>query len=760
MKDFAGTNTDTLLHASQVSMQFSIADIVNKKYTISGAGIRKGKLNVLTDASGAGNYGTGILTGTTDSENSFVLNLDRITLDNVEVAYNNLAASINISSLIEKGKLSTRISKGSMMLHIETDAVITRYEHKGFTLGSSLSAGIDVNLEKSGNSLGISSGKLFIEGISLELSGSVSTGNEIDFKISGKKIDVARAQKYFPEHYSRRLKEYDLKGVLTVESSVKGKISETENPHVELDFVFENGSANNHITGLNAGNIYIKGAFSNGSGNSKNTSVIAVSDLNATIGSGSAAAKLKITNLNKPFADIELQGSLYPAEIRQFFALTRMPGMSGYCDVDLKLKAPLPPLDSMFALNLLKHKPRGTVDMHSIDILQSDSAPMLSDINGNIVFSEHITASNLKFKYGNQQTTLAGKFENLPEWLAGNATMLKADADIHFEKLSPMFLTLFQNGKQTKGKAFKMPRDISLNLHVKADSLIHDRLPASGAEATIVYRPGLLTFSSFNIKTLNGTISGNGFVLQDAGSRFTGKGIFNVNSLGIKKTFTAFSNFGQNFITAENLNGNFTGSVTLLLPADSLFRIDVESVMAEGKFTVSEGSLVNFEPVKKLSSFIELSELENIRFDKLENDFFIRNNRLSIPQMEVMSSAADFSVNGTHGFSGNFEYHIKIRLSELLSRKRKNSRSVTEFGAVEDDGLGRTSVFLIAQNNGNTTKISYDVKAAGAKVKTGIKSEKQNIRSILNQEYGLFRNDSTPVRKPVENKPRFRVEWE
>jgi len=289
-------------------------------------------------------------------------------------------------------------------------------------------------------------------------------------------------------------------------------------------------------------------------------------------------------------------------------------------------------------------------------------------------------------------------------------------------------------------------------------------MPASNIETNLVYRPGLLTFNSLNIKALNGVIYGNGFILQNNEKQFTSRGIFNVAELGIKKTFAAFRNFGQEFIKAENLDGDFTGSVTLFLPADSMFKIDVKSVVAEGKFVIANGHLVNFESVKNLSSFIELSELENIRFDKLENDFFIKDYQLTIPQMEVLSSAADFSINGTHGFDNNFEYRIKIRLSELLSAKRKRERkSVTEFGAVEDDGLGRTSIFLLAQGKDDVTRISYDLRAARDKVREDIRTERQNLRTILNQEYGLFRNDSTLVPQPTpeENRPpRFRIEWE
>jgi hypothetical protein len=165
--------------------------------------------------------------------------------------------------------------------------------------------------------------------------------------------------------------------------------------------------------------------------------------------------------------------------------------------------------------------------------------------------------------------------------------------------------------------------------------------------------------------------------------------------------------------------------------------------------------------VKQLSTFIELSELENISFQQLDNDFFIRNNNLYIPQMEVKSSAADLSVNGKHSFDNDYEYHVKMLLSQILSRKRsKNKSNITEFGVVEDDGLGRTSLLLKIIGKGEVAKVAYDMKAAGTEVKNNFKKEKQTLKTILNQEYGWYKNDSAANQKPEVKKSRFRIKWD
>jgi hypothetical protein len=249
-------------------------------------------------------------------------------------------------------------------------------------------------------------------------------------------------------------------------------------------------------------------------------------------------------------------------------------------------------------------------------------------------------------------------------------------------------------------------------------------------------------------------------VVQNHDKSFIGRGSFALTGVDVNEAFTSFHNFGQGFLKAENIAGSLSGNITLILPVDSLLNPDVRSVIAEGKYVLTDGALIDFDPVKALSSFIELSELENIKFDKLENDFFIRSNVFYMPQMDIKSSAVDLSVNGKHSFDNEYQYHVKMLLSEILSYKaRKNKTISDEFGEVKDDGLGRTSVFLKIDGKGEEVKVSYDMKAAGSQIKEDIKKEKQTLKTIFNEEYGLYKKDPEPKKKE-SSQPRFRIKWE
>ena len=63
------------------------------------------------------------------------------------------------------------------------------------------------------------------------------------------------------------------------------------------------------------------------------------------------------------------------------------------------------------------------------------------------------------------------------------------------------------------------------------------------------------------MKSLNGTISGNGFIVQNSSKSVIARGSFNVTDIDVNKAFTTFHNFGQDFLKAENLAGTLSGSL-------------------------------------------------------------------------------------------------------------------------------------------------------------------------------------------------------
>ena len=119
--------------------------------------------------------------------------------------------------------------------------------------------------------------------------------------------------------------------------------------------------------------------------------------------------------------------------------------------------------------------------------------------------------------------------------------------------------------------------------------------------------------------------------------------------------------------------------------------------------------------------------------------------------MDITSSAISISASGTHTFENIIDYHLKLLLSDVLSRKAKKAKKENEeFGVIADDGLGKTNIFISMKGPINNPKIGYDGKGAQQKIKNDLVQEKQSLKKILNQEFGLFKRDSAVVNSKTE----------
>jgi len=80
---------------------------------------------------------------------------------------------------------------------------------------------------------------------------------------------------------------------------------------------------------------------------------------------------------------------------------------------------------------------------------------------------------------------------------------------------------------------------------------------------------------------------------------------------------------------------------------------------------------------------------------------------------------------------------------------------------IEDDGAGKTNLYLTIIGTPDDFKIRYDRKEAINKVKSDLQQEKKVLKTILREELGFFKKDSlsSPTGKDDGVKDRFIMDW-
>jgi hypothetical protein len=147
-----------------------------------------------------------------------------------------------------------------------------------------------------------------------------------------------------------------------------------------------------------------------------------------------------------------------------------------------------------------------------------------------------------------------------------------------------------------------------------------------------------------------------------------------LDNVDVSKIFTAFNNFGQNGITAQNLSGKLNAKVDAALGLDD-----------DGKaYPNSIRSIVDFS-LKKLQSFIfKGRNFENIQFAELKDRLEISNQEIKINRMEIQSNVFTMYVEGIYSMKGNTDMSIQVPLSNFKKRgadyKPENSGTKNKVG--------------------------------------------------------------------------------
>jgi hypothetical protein len=297
----------------------------------------------------------------------------------------------------------------------------------------------------------------------------------------------------------------------------------------------------------------------------------------------------------------------------------------------------------------------------------------------------------------------------------------------------------FSKSDKENDRSILFPDKLSMKLDFAVNELLMDRFQAKNVRGVAFYDSPKLRFDSLSMQTMGGTLKGDYGIAQDRSGDIFVSVHSKLYNLDIQNLFYSFNNFGQSYITDEHLKGSISGNCTFSSSFDSTFLIKKETILSENSIIIRNGELNNFSSLLALSRFIEVEELRNIQFETLENTILIKEGKVIIPSMDIHNSALNISASGIHEFNHHYDYRIRLKLSELLYNKARGSRN-SEFIIAEDESDTRI-LFLKVFNEGSGTEVEMDREKTAEKIRDDLNQEKVELKKILNDELGLFKND-------------------
>lgn len=326
----------------------------------------------------------------------------------------------------------------------------------------------------------------------------------------------------------------------------------------------------------------------------------------------------------------------------------------------------------------------GTVSFKDAVISYAPRNVEMKKVNGKLVFkNSDLFVENLRCVLLNNAITMNGQAKSLLTLINTQPDKANIDWNIHIPVMNlGSFLYLFGAKESDKRKRVKksalqaMADKIDnfiengrLDVKLNAGRLIYKHFEGSNALADITLLNDRYIINNVSMDHSGGHIALKGTLLNHANfhqANLEG----HMENVDVSKVFAGFDNFGQDGITAQSLEGKLSAAIEASMKISNDGRVIPSSIVSRIDFSLKDGALNNYEPIKKIQRFIfKKRNFDNIRFAELKDRLEISNQEIKINRMEIQSTVMSLFVEGIYSKKGTTDISIQIPLSNLKKRK-------------------------------------------------------------------------------------------
>lgn len=703
----------TLLKAEQIEIRIDLWDLLSNEINIDKIEIQNATLHLFKGKSGIVN--TNIFRPkpkNKKSKSSTTSSINEIILDQVHFISENQMGNklFDFDVLALRSKIDFDDDNWRTKLYLKTLAKNMAFNTKrGSFIKDKIVEGIlIVDFSESKNQISVATKNLEIGEELFDINAHFSLDkNKSPFDIAIRSTILWKdASALLSNNISRRINQFDLKKPISVGCTIVGDMSETGDPKIVVTTKIKNnelkipdGIISDCSFDASFTNQYKKGAGCN--------------DVNSTITLTNLSGKYKkipftipigiISNFEKTTAAGSFRSDFPVSQLNEIINKDLMHFSDGQAKVNLDFKFDI--------LDLKIQKPlfTGNVTVKNTTINYGPRNLTFVKTDIQLDFTEQaLLIKKINFKDRRNTVFMEGKIDNFLTLYYENPEKMIVNWDIYAPFLDvKQFVGVFtSSGKKapkTKNKKDDFSEELysvieksQMVLHLKADKMVYSKVEATNAKATILLLNNKLMVRNGLVQSSGGTISFDG-QLAPNGDNFLLESNAKISRVDIARFLTSLNNFGIQSFKPKNINGFLTASASLKGTLLSGGQLKTNSLSGAAKFDVSQGALVNFEPITNIAKFaFPFRDVNNIVFRDLSGNFKINGDLVDVNDLKVSSNVLNLDVNGVYSFNRGTNLAMTIPLrnpkkDEFITNKferaeNRNKGIVLHLLAVDVDG--------------------------------------------------------------------------
>jgi len=752
---------DTLLAAETVHLEFGLFDILRGKYTVRTVGVSHAKVMIKRNAEGENNYR--FWKETEGDGSDFRFSVDELIIEKSTLEWADLQARLWAEFAVDKARLRGNYAYEILETQLNFSGSINTWQ---MPWSPKLE---DKKLKMEGKFI-VDSGKnllrfdplsILLNDLPFDISGTIDTGESLalNLEIGSPDADLAAVVSILPEEIDEKMADYAISGRANLKASLKGIIQSGRSPEIEIEIPVVKGNFKHRPSGAEMTKLNTDIVYTLQGGVSK----FDIRNLEGSFQSSPFSIQGSILNPASPRFDLSCRGEFPLAEVLAFFRLDSLVQAQGVVSLSGNFAGHFQDPANILPSEWSQLQMSGNLQFEKVALSMAGNNTRLEKLKGRCDISGNtFQTQDLQVRVNSNDFVLNGNLTGLLPYLLTDSGVMSVNAECTAGIVN---LDTFLSGGSASGASdINMPERITLKLGVNWQKISFRQFAAEEVQGSLNYAGGVLSLDPLSLRTCDGKLNCS-LKLTDKLTRFDLSAMGDLQAVDLKKLFHAFENFGQTFLTKDNLKGKLTSNFVIGMQTDKKLEIRPKTLTCVAQMKVENGELIQLTSLRNVSDYLKSKKvlssivdadgldkkLRHITFATLENTIRVKDGVITIPFMEIKSSALDITAEGQQTFDNKIDYTLGFYLRDVLMKKKRNEGET-------DDGLGKT--FFIRMTGTTENPIfSIDKEAAKDKRKKDIEAEKALIKEILKEEFKGEKGDAKP--SVNDEKPAtIDVKWE
>lgn len=668
---------DTLLFAKELYLSFDIVDLFSGKYNIDEIEAKEGSFNMRVDRKGLVNWDVWKPDTSSTPNEKFKIHLEDIVGENISYLYEDEQEKTFIDVKLNELQASGKFTEKQFILDIETQAFMNVLYAGETEMLRKRKIGLDsemqVNLDN--NTFVIQTAELLLEEVPLNVTGSLDYGDHpsIDLHIAETELELKEGILLLPNSMQVQLQPYAPSGNVKFNFDMSGPF---ENLAISSKFSVKDGELVEINSGVDLHSIQLDANYVLKEG----TDSVTIANFQSVLGTGTLSANGSIRNLNDPVLNLAVNAETNLGDVKGFFGWDSLSVCDGLISAQSTIqgKIAFQEADSTFDWSQLHLNGRAQVTDGSFQWATSNG--LFKNINGVFLLNgSDARVEQLNFNINDNNCNFSGDFYSIIPFFTTDNSVLTVQAHLYSNRLDLEKL-LSAAGSSESELQIALPTTVKLNLTTQIDQFLFKSFNASNIKGTVNYANGSLTISPLSMNLANGSLAADFNLFPTSNGQFGVTCTGALNHIDIQQSFLLFDNFGQSYLTQNNIKGNATVLADFQTTLASDLSVLPNSIKSDLQVNIENGELNDVESFQYLIAYIKgnkwiaplmkedefAEKLRHIKFSTLQNSIHIENSIITFPLMDIESSAMSITIEGTHSFDNVLDYRIGFDLKEML----------------------------------------------------------------------------------------------